>query len=284
MKRFLSILIISCSILVFQACKKNKEAIPAYIHIDKISLKITNSAQGSGSEKISDAWVYIDEKLIGCFELPITFPVLYEGKHQIKVKAGIKVNGIAASRAPYAFYSEYAAQIDLKPTEILNLEPVVTYTSFSRFAFMENFDGVGIILNATSLTADTMKQTFDKNLVFEGRGSGIAHLNSKKSSFQCVSNTAYVLPGAGAPVYLEFDYKCNQTFTVGIYAYTNTGLVTIPILGLNPTDAWNKMYAYLTPGLSGITGVKDYVIYFAMFNNEGREDIELLLDNIKLVY
>ncbi len=65
MKRFLSILIISCSILVFQACKKNKEAIPAYIHIDKISLTITNSAQGSGSEKISDAWVYIDEKLSG---------------------------------------------------------------------------------------------------------------------------------------------------------------------------------------------------------------------------
>ena len=286
MNRFLSLLIISFTLLAFMACNKTKETIPAYIHIDKIALKITNSpVQGSGSEKISDAWVYIDEKFVGCYELPMTFPVLFEGTHQIKIKAGIKVNGIAASRAPYSFYSEYSAQVDLKPGEILNIDPVVNYTSFARFTFMEDFEGSGIKLApGPAGTSDTMKQTFDKNLVFEGKGSGITRLDSKKTNFQCVSNTSYILPGAGAPVYLEFDYKCNHTFTVGIYAHSNSGTTTIPALGVNPSDTWNKMYAFITPQLGGISGVTDYNIYFAMFNSEGADGVELLIDNVKLVY
>lgn len=286
MKRFLYLLVVSCSLFVSQACKKNKETIPSYIHIDKIDLKITDATkQGSGSQKITDAWVYIDEKLVGCYELPMTFPVLYEGVHQIKIKAGIKVNGIAATRAPYSFYSEYTAQVDLKPEKILNVAPVVTYASFARFTFMENFDGVGLILApGPAGTSDTMKQTFDKNLVFEGAGSGLTRLNSKKTSFQCVSNTSYALPGAGAPVFLEFNYKCNHPFTVGIYAHSNSGSTTIPILGVNPSDTWNKMYMYITPQLGGISGVTDYSVYFAMFNSEAVDGVELLLDNVKLVY
>src|SRR3954470_2251803 len=250
MKRSLFILIFSCIIFIFQACKHKEDMIPAYIHIDKISLKIANPiTQGSASEKISDAWVYIDEKLVGCFELPITFPVLFEGTHQIKVKAGIKINGIAASRAPYSFYSEYSQQIDLKPKETLNLTPVVTYTSFARFTFMENFDGVGTLLApGPAGTADTMKQTLDKKLVFEGSGSGLTKLSSKKVNFQAVSNTSYILPTGGAPVYLEFNYKCNHTFTVGIYAHTKTSSSLIPMVGINPTDTWNKMYVFLAPG------------------------------------
>jgi hypothetical protein len=284
MKRLLLILFFGCTIFTFQACKKNKEMVPAYIHIDKIDLKVTNTAQGSNSQKISDAWVYIDEKFVGCYELPMTFPVLFEGIHQIKIKAGVKVNGIAASRAPYSFYSEYSQQVDLKPTEILNLTPVVSYTSFARFAFMENFENVGIILApGPAGTSDTMKQTFDKNLVFEGNASGITRLNSKKTNFQAVSNTSYILPTGGAPVYLEFDYKCNHEFTVGIYAHTKTSSTIIPMLGVNPSGTWNKMYAYLTQGVSSAGNATDFNIYFAMINLEGG-DAELLIDNIKLVY
>ena len=286
MKRFLFILTCYCFTLFFHACKKNEEKIPSYIHIDKINLQITNAAvQGSGSQKISDAWVYIDEKFVGCYELPMTFPVLFEGAHQVKIKAGIKVNGIAASRAPYSFYSDYSKQVDLKPGEIVNLTPVVTYASFARFTFMENFEGSGLIIGpAPAGTSDTMKQTFDKNLVFEGIGSGITRLNSQKPMFLGVSNTSYILPQAGAPVYLEFDYKCNHTFTVGVYAHSNNNSTPVPVMGVNPTDTWNKMYTYLTTSLGGLTGITDYSIYFAMDNNEGVDGVELLIDNIKLVY
>src|ERR1035437_8225163 len=102
--------------------------IPAYIHIDKIGVKVnSDGSQGSRSNKISDAWVYIDEQLIGCFELPATFPVLYEGKHEIKIRPGIKVNGIAATRTPYPFYTIYDSIIHLQKGVRTYLNPIVTY-------------------------------------------------------------------------------------------------------------------------------------------------------------
>ena len=109
-------------------------------------------------------------------------------------------------------------------------------------------------------------------------------IHSKKTNFQAVSNTSYVLPTGGAPVYLEFDYKCNHTFTVGIYGHTKTSSSIIPLLGVNPTNTWNKMYAYLTPGVSSISNATDFSIYFAMFNDEGADGVELLIDNVKLIY
>src|SRR3954471_3898254 len=86
-------------LLAFSGCNK-EEPIPVYVHIEKISLVanpdgFVNSVtgdEGSLSSKISDAWVYVDEQLVGCFELPVTFPVLAEGTHTVKIRAGIKVN------------------------------------------------------------------------------------------------------------------------------------------------------------------------------------------------
>lgn len=279
---------ISCILFVFffQACQKLNpdEPVPAYIHIEKISLKTDYQKQGTSSAKISDAWVYIDEQLIGCFELPVTFPVLYEGMHEIKIKAGIKVNGIAATRSPYPFYEIFVQRVTLKRNERLTLNPVVSYASFARFNFMENFDGVGIILApGPAGTADTMKQTFDKKLVFEGSGSGITRLNKNEATFQCISNTSYILPTGGAPVFLEFNYKCNHSFLAGIYAHTATNTTVVPVIGMNPSENWNKMYVYLTPSVSGASNATDFSIYFSMFNDNS-EDLELLIDNLKLVY
>ena len=280
--------VISCMLLVFffEACKKlnPEEPIPAYIHIEKITLKTDYQKQGTNAAKISDAWVYIDEQLIGCFELPVTFPVLYEGTHQIKVRAGIKVNGIAATRSPYPFYEIFVQKAELKKNERLTLQPVVSYTSFAKFNFMENFDGVGIMLApGPAGTADTMKQTFDKKMVFEGNGSGITRLKPNQATFQCISNTSYVLPSGGAPVFLEFNYKCNHSFIAGIYAHTNTNTTVVPVLGINPSENWNKMYVYLTPSVSGATNATDFNIYFSMLNDNS-ENLELLIDNLKLVY
>jgi hypothetical protein len=288
MKRLFLVFISSLLLLpFFQACKKLNpdEPIPAYIHIEKINIKTNAPLQGSNSAKISDAWVYIDEKLIGCFELPITFPVLYEGTHQVKIRPGIKVNGIAATRAPYPFYEIFVQTIELQKNTKLNLNPVVSYLPSTKFNFMENFEGVGITLApGPAGTADTLKQTFNKKNVFEGLGSGYAHLKKNQLNFQCVSNTSYVLPKLGLPIFLEFNYKCNHTFVAGIYAHTNTSTKEIPVIGINPTENWNKMYVYLTPTISGEGNATDFNVFFSMYNQEAEDSVWLLIDNIKLVY
>lgn len=288
MKRLFLVFITSfLSLFLFQACKKLNpdEQIPAYIHIEKINLKTNSLTEGSNSAKISDAWVYIDEQLIGCFELPTTFPVLFEGTHQIKIRAGIKVNGIAVTRAPYPFYEIFVQNVDLKKSTRLNLNPVVSYASFTKFNFMENFDGVGTIISpGPAGTEDTLKQTFNKKNVFEGNGSGYAHLKKNQLNFQGVSNTSYVLPKAGSPIFLEFNYKCNHSFFAGIYAHTNTSSIETPVIGMNPSENWNKMYVYLTPTISEAANATDFSIFFRMYNQDAEDSVGLLIDNIKLVY
>ena len=287
--RFIYIIVFT---FLIQACKffNPEEPIPAYIHIEKINLKTDYLKEGSNASKISDAWVYIDEQLIGCFELPATFPVLQEGPHLVKVRAGIKVNGIAASRGPYPFYQAYTQQVDFQKNKRSIINPIVSYTSSAHFNFMENFDGIGITLtpNPNEPTDDTIRQTFTKNNVFEGTGSGIVRLTKNKFRFHNVSNTSYVLPKSGSPVFLEFNYKCNSNFYVGIYAHTNasggTNTSQTIALGLNATTNWNKMYAYLTPAVSNSANATDYNIFFSMEKNVPGDSIGLLLDNIKLVY
>ena len=122
------------------------EPVPSYIHIEKITLSTDPSVEGTSSSKITDAWVYVDGNLLGCFELPVTFPVIGEGVHTITVKGGIKVNGIAATRAPYPFFTNFVQQVTLTQKQVTAISPVVHYVSGiswtnSNAIFMDNFEG-----------------------------------------------------------------------------------------------------------------------------------------------
>ena len=101
MKKILYLLIA----ITFFSCEKeeiNTEGIPSYIQINEIVLE-----DESVTSNITDAWVYIDEQLQGVYELPANFPVLAEGKHKLRIKAGIKDNGIASTRVIYPLYSSF---------------------------------------------------------------------------------------------------------------------------------------------------------------------------------
>ena len=276
---------ITISLLI--SCDTKQEPIPAYIHIDKFTLT-TQTGEGTNSQKISDAWVYIDEKLIGAFELPVTFPVLYEGEHQLRIRAGIKVNGIAATRAPYPFYTHHVSLINLKAGEKLTINPSISYVNGTHFSFMENFDNVGILFaNSPSGTDTSVQQIFSTSNpnVFEGAGSGIVYLTNTKTFFEAVSNTSYALPKGSAPVFLEMNYKCNKEFVVGMFIHSFGNTQKIAVLTLNPSETWNKSYLYLTPVISaGGNNATDYNMFFGMINNIGSDSLSLLLDNVKLVY
>ncbi len=271
------------------------EPIPAYIHIDKINV-IKNPAgfttldgtEGSLSSKITDAWVYIDEQFIGCFELPVTFPVLYEGTHQLKIRAGIKVNGIAATRAPYPFYEVYTQTIDFHKTTKITVSPTVMYRTNAHFDLLENFESVGAPLIDTTSRSDTtlrITTTPPSQNVFEGFHSAIAYLDANRTFFECATVNKYVLPVSGADVFLEFNYKCNYPFTVSVIAYgTGSPFLQQAVLGLNASENWNKAYIYLTPTVSAAYTATNYKIAWGAINNTNTDSIAILLDNIKLVH
>ena len=272
------------ALLLISSCElyNPSEPVPAYIHIERFTLTTDEFTQGSNSHKITDACVYVDDQPIGCFELPATFPVISEGVHKVKVIPGIKVNGISASRAQYPFYNRFEQDVDFKVGTTINLSPTTTYNASTDFAFIEEFEA-GVTISASSNSDTNMYDISDAN-VFEGAKSGIGYIDNTRTFFECVTNSPYVLPHGSSPVFLEFNYKSNFQFTVSVIAIGSAGQAIYPVLHINPTTDWNKIYVHLTPVVSGTYTADNYKIVWGMVNNVGLDSAAVVLDNIKLIY
>ncbi|CAN5405852.1 hypothetical protein BH10BAC1_BH10BAC1_10390 [soil metagenome] len=276
------------ALLLISSCElyNPPEPVPAYIHIQKFDLTTNYSAEGTNSNKISDAWIYVDDQLIGCFELPATVPVIVEnGSHIVKVSAGIKVNGISSNRGIYPFYKKYEQTIDLQKGIVTTLSPTTSYNSTTTFAYKEDFEIAGVTIAPTA-NSDTTFQTLsspDPN-IFEGSKCGVAYIDNTKTFFEAATVNSFVLPKAGAPVFLEFNYKCTYEVTVSIIAYGSTASAQFLSLHLNPSPEWNKAYIYLTPNVSGASSALNYKMVWGMINVTGATSGAMYIDNIKLVY
>ena len=257
--------------------------IPAYIYIEKITLPTTNYAtEGSNSSKITDAWVYIDNKLIGIYELPAKIPILDQGDHKLTIRAGIKVNGIAATRAYYPFYDLFEQNINLKPETTDTVKPAVRYyPSTGFFQWMEDFESGGISLMKYSTSDTIIEKTSNPQLVFEGSYSGIAHLDNTKKYLMSATINNYVLPVGNNPVFLEMNYKTNNKIGIGLYA---NGTQRIAVITLNRCDYWNKIYINLTPMVNSVTNVTNFKIFIEAYKEDDVDSPLLLFDNIKLLF
>lgn len=266
------------------------EGIPAYIRIDSIMLIHNLNQQlleGSLSHKITDAWVYVDDQLIGAYELPATVPVLTSGSHKITINAGIKMNGIAATRVPYPFYAPYEMTTELFPDSVITLSEVkVKYSSATVFAWKEDFEYAGLTLDTTSSSDSTINRVTNAADVFEGHNSGLFALrNPPHLLFECKTNIPYPLPKGGSSVFLELNYRCNNHFAIGIFENEPGSYTQVPqTILINPSEKWNKIYVNLTNEVSLFPSAVNYNVYFGVIPDGTNPQPEVYVDNIKLLY
>src|ERR1051325_6642847 len=78
------------------------ETVPSYLKVDSIALHADPNTEGSSTSKFTDVWVTVDGLVQGAYEMPAKFPLLFSGKHRIQLRAGVLLNGISGTRAPYA--------------------------------------------------------------------------------------------------------------------------------------------------------------------------------------
>ncbi len=263
------------------------EGIPSYIQIDTITLSTNYATEGTTSHKITDAWVYIDDQLIGAYELPATVPVLQSGSHKIVVKAGLKMNGIAATRIPYPFFVPYEITTELFPDSVLVLHPHVTYSTSTTFSWLEDFESPGYTLEITSMSDTSLNRITGTSHVFEGNSTGFFALrNPPHVLFECKTINEYVLPKGGQGVFLELNYKCNNTFRIGIFENEAGGVSNqVPqTIVINKSENWNKIYVNLTNEVSYFANAINYNVYFGVIPDEGNPQPMVYVDNIKLVY
>lgn len=286
---FISILGVTITLTSGCAEKNDDDLIPSYLRIDKIDLS-TTSDQGTSSHNITDAWVYVDETLIGAFELPATIPVLKEGKQNITIRPGIKLNGISNTRSIYPFYADIKRSITLVRDSIVNIsDAVTTYKSNTGFPWIEDFNYSGVTLDTTSKSTVAIVKTNNPDVIFHEDGevntySAFVSLPADSSIFEAVSTEKYDFPGNGSAIFLEMNYRINHNLVIGVF-YTTSGIrIQRPLLILNETDEWKKVYVNLTVPKYDTPNATDFQIFIGTDKEDGTGEAEIYLDNLKLVH
>ncbi|MEQ9187090.1 MAG: hypothetical protein RLP15_05095 [Cryomorphaceae bacterium] len=270
------------------------EPIPAWIRIDSMSLVDNPDVnEGELSHNITDAWVFIDDELIGIFELPTEVPILDEGNHELLIGPGIKVSTISTLRDNYLFYNAYSTKVKLIPGEKETITPIVSYrdesTNFT-YKVVEEFEDVFIELSANTNSDADIQRTTDASLVKYGYGAGLIEITDTTSAAWIRTTEDFVLPQMGKIVYLELDYYTQYDLVVGVHINQNVLAdqnVNYLILKASESEEpeWKKAYVALTSVLAQPTDMESAYIYFLPdILSSNRESGIVLLDNIKLLY
>ncbi|HOY90996.1 MAG TPA: hypothetical protein PK891_04715, partial [Bacteroidales bacterium] len=100
MRKYLFLIFVIFIIFNITSCEwlDPAEQVPSYLQIDEVDLNV-RPGEGSASHAINTVWVYVDGTANGVYELPAKVPLLYEGKHELIIMPGIKLNGITTTRA-----------------------------------------------------------------------------------------------------------------------------------------------------------------------------------------
>jgi hypothetical protein len=267
---------------------------PSYITVDSVSIAPDYANFGTNSHQISDVWVYANDVTIGCFELPAKIPILATGNTKLSFEAGIKVNGISATRTTYPFYSDTICYANLSPDYNLHFKPVFKFYPTAIISFNEDFESAGIIfesadtsskyapINATNQLSNVFVNT--QNYTEVSNWSGVINLDTAKNITKIRTVSAYSLPKNGTFTFLEFNYKCSTYLTVGLAAYTSSTITNNDIVVYKPTCTWKKAYVNLTTTVSGATNALNYRVYFYGGLRSGATSDIILLDNIKLIH
>lgn len=275
--------LITC--IIFSGCKKwdKEEAIPAYIKISHCILSCDSVTQGSSRHNISDVWVNIDGNRQGTYEIPVIFPILTEGTHTITIRAGVKLNGISASREVDPFLSFLNFDTTFTPQNVLVLTPVFTYKPATIFAWREDFQGNGFQLDPVS---DTDTSLFiESDSLNPAQHYGIFHIDTGRPVFHYQSAEAFELPSNNTAIYLEFDYQCNHPLVVGLQVNNLQTSVGTPILALNPhPNSFNHVYVDLSYTATQNPNALDFNIFFGAYLQSGYLKGDIKIDNIKLLH
>jgi len=287
MQKLLPLLLLGLGL--FSSCNmyEKDSGVPAYVYIEDFEFSTNYAEQGTNSSNIRDVWVFVDGNVQGVYPLPCRFPILHEGNITFKLSAGILVNGISATRASYPFYAQYDTSLSLVRGRTDTLRPRVVYNSQITFGWMEDFESQGFSLRTTALSDTPVVRTTNPDQVFEGVSALAMRIDRRAPFVRCETNQNFNIPGGGGrAVFLELNYKNNQTFDVGLQFIEPGGQeVNQPIYTLAPSNGeWRKQYMNFTPYIQGRAGVSYRIIFEARHSLGSTTPGEIFIDNLKLIW
>lgn len=261
------------------------ESIPTYIKIDSFNFQqIDPVDEGPVSTNISSVWIYYKNNPVGVFDIPCNVPVITEGdKGSISVAPGITLNGLKDLQPQYVFYSFDTTTLVSNPGKVFEYTPTTHYIQSTVFQYKEDFEtGNSLVPFYEDVIDDTsIVQTFDATKVKFGGAAGYLYLDSDRGYAELTTNSTFDISDGDS--YLELDYKCSVPFQVGLYNTLDNTIETYSyIIGINPSEKWNKLYIDLGTYTSTYQG-KDFKLMIKAALPDGASSGYLLLDNLKVV-
>ncbi|MBS1764322.1 MAG: hypothetical protein JSS90_05060 [Bacteroidetes bacterium] len=259
------------------------EPTPSYLQIDTIMFTTDYATQGSASHKIRDAWIYLDNQLVGAYELPCKIPVLNSGEHMVSVRGGVWLNGISAMHLQYSFFNFIDRNVNLQPGQVALLSNLsTTYISGLTFALNEDFSGLYSFEKSDNSPVG-MTSEFDPSNMFEG-GYGVVRLDTGMYNFE-VKSKEMTLPNNGTNVYLEMDYKNTYPFQVVLQSTDIFGnVINNSVMTINTREGWNKIYIELKPTMQLTTTATRFRVLFGMERTDASTKENFFFDNVKVIY
>jgi hypothetical protein len=281
------------AVLLVLSCERfeGDQTVPSYLHVDTIILESNPLLEeGYLTHNFTDVWVYVDDQIIGAFELPATIPILASGKRKVALYAGVILNGISGTRGNYLFtqpriYDELELFID----SVITRNPRVSYFDNTQFLWLEDFEGT--LSTKTTSNSDTTLEKFyrDEADEFLGLTSGMGVLDAEHPVWEVTSFDAespgYVFPSGGQPVILEMEYNSENRLAVGIFVTrVGSGITQHPVVIFQASGGeWKKVYVNLTPSISAFNTNDFFNVFIRADIEEGLETPRILIDNLKLI-
>jgi hypothetical protein len=276
-------------VLFFTSCIKNNPD-PSWIRIEKWELvanPLLNTGEGVLTHNFSDVWLYIDDQLIGVFELPVKIPVLVAGNKTVKAFPAIRNDGNSNTKKIYPFCEPYEIAVELIQNQTVIVSPVTRYSSITKF-WIEDFEDVAFKMETDiNVSTASLFRTLDPEHVKYGNGCGYVKLTTTDSLWLGYTNGQLQLP-VGKEVYWEIDYKVENPVLTGVLGISSSEIKNNPFVMITPQKEggaiWKKIYLDLREIVSFSSNAEYFEMYLRAELFKGLGSAEICIDNIKLVY
>lgn len=275
-------------ITVFSGCVKNNER-PSWLKVNKWILQSNPALSGELgelTENFKEAWVYVNDEVIGVFQVPFTIPILKKGPVNIKLYPTIRNNGISASKKIYPFVKEFNFSGTLVQDDTLEITPTTMYKD-GLTIWKEDFEDINIkIENDPNTSMTTLGISNENTQPFNGVNYGKVTLNSTDSMW--VAYTQAINLPKGREVYLEIDYLTTNNVTTGLIFVSPQGVQNNIYIRLNAQEEgatnWKKIYIDLRELVGAAPANSEFRPSFFAMIDPGKTQTTIRLDNIKVIY
>ena len=281
---------------IFSSCDRfdGEQEIPAYIRVDSIGFSSNYDKEGTDKQAIIDVWVYVNDQLIGGFEVPAEIPVLQQGISKIEIRPGVKLNGISSTRAPYPYLDPVIIpELNLVPDSAVNIYPETEYRSNTVFVWMEDFEDPALSIVSGNGSDTGMFITTPAN----APGAFLDEYSEFSGEVVLEDDNTYMLLQSddgngegfvltkGYYIFLELHFKTDIPVVVGLFIkQQDNSILKTPYIILNTTDEWKKIYVNFTPKVSDAAGAQNFKVYFeASRSDMDPSNAHIMFDNIKLL-